>query len=770
MNRIFASLGLGALLTASMVNGATNDPRVTTDFGFVGKEIYPVDSYTSLLQAADFNGDGKTDLVLVNNARSKLNLLINQTGETNAPAAKPAIKRELNELPPDARFRIESIASEKRISALVVADLNNDGQPDLAYYGEPKELIVQYNEGTNNWSSPKRWPIDDAQLAQNALSAGDLDGDQRTDLILLADKHVYCLAQTEDGGLAEPEKIPVSISARAAQVVDVNGDGRKDLLLVNWESSTPFRFRLQNDAGQLGPEVYFKFPPIRSYAAENLVSRSGTQITTIAQNSGRAQISHFVQKPAPELAGNFREGQFQVLPLANSDKSRRGIAWGDVNSDGRADLLVAEPESGQLSLNLQGSDGSLLPPQRFPTLAGVSDIGAADWDDDGRNNVFLFSPDEKQIGVAQLDEKGRLPFPTLLPFEGKPLVMALGEPKSGAKPTLAVIVDNDGKRSLVTRDAKGEPRTQKLAESFRSNPSLMQWHDANQDGLADLVILIPYEKIKVLLQVAGRDFEEVDVAPPGGTVEQAWLALADVDADGKNELLLPQRNFMRAAVLKQDAAGGADKKAAWSFQVRDQINGAASNSRITGATSIATTNGNALFLLDAERKALTLVERNAAGVWQSVRNVELPVSVFTSLQSVGLGSAPANAVSLLGANSVAWLPLAGQTWSLEELGGYESPIKDGYLHDVIPGDLNQDGRKDLVFLETGKHYLDLVVFGGNNHLVPANRWQVFEERSFRGGRGDLPEPREATVADVTGDGKNDLIVLVHDRVLVYPQE
>jgi hypothetical protein len=26
------------------------------------------------------------------------------------------------------------------------------------------------------------------------------------------------------------------------------------------------------------------------------------------------------------------------------------------------------------------------------------------------------------------------------------------------------------------------------------------------------------------------------------------------------------------------------------------------------------------------------------------------------------------------------------------------------------------------------------------------------------------------VADVTGDRKNDLIVLVHDRILVYPQE
>ena len=28
----------------------------------------------------------------------------------------------------------------------------------------------------------------------------------------------------------------------------------------------------------------------------------------------------------------------------------------------------------------------------------------------------------------------------------------------------------------------------------------MTMHDANQDGLADLVVLIPYEKIKVLIQ------------------------------------------------------------------------------------------------------------------------------------------------------------------------------------------------------------------------------------------------------------------------------
>ena len=55
-------------------------------------------------------------------------------------------------------------------------------------------------------------------------------------------------------------------------------------------------------------------------------------------------------------------------------------------------------------------------------------------------------------------------------------------------------------------------------------------------------------------------------------------------------------------------------------------------------------------------------------------------------------------------------------------------------------------------------------------LVPGDRWQVFEQHTFRGADNALPEPRECVVADVTGDGKNDLIVLVHDRILVYPQE
>jgi len=153
-----------------------------------------------------------------------------------------------------------------------------------------------------------------------------------------------------------------------------------------------------------------------------------------------------------------------------------------------------------------------------------------------------------------------------------------------------------------------------------------------------------------------------------------------------------------------------------------------------------------------------------------VRSLPLPVSEFSSLQPIALRGHDLNAVALLGLNMVATLPLDGQVWELDELDGYETPIKDAHLNDVVSGDLDQDGRKDLVFLETAKNYLDLVIFDSHHKLVPATRWQVFEQRSFRGRGGDLPEPREAVVADMTGDGKNDLVVLVHDRILLYPQE
>ena len=770
-------LGILLVVTTALASPAASNDKSGSKraedpfFGFSGPETFPIDPFVSELRAADFDGDGLNDLMVVNNSRSKITILYNRTGKTNDVRELDLTRRDVNDLPPDARFRIDSIASEKRIASLVVADLNSDKRPDIAYYGEPKELVVQYNDGTNGWSSPRRWPIDDAQLSANALATGDLAGEGRPGLVLLGENHIYWLAQATNHVLVEPEKIPYSGTVKSVQVLDINGDKRDDLLLVNWDSSNPFRFRLQTTSGQLGPEIHFTLPAIRSYWPDDLDGDHRTEIVTIAQNSGRAQVSHFLRRPAEALSGSFKNGQFQVLPLNKTTKARRGLTWGDLNGDSLPDLLVAEPDSGQVTVYLQQPDGSLPTGKKFSTLTGVSEVLVSDAGENQPALVYLLSADERQIGVSTYSKEGRMPFPTSIPMEGKPLTMALGKWKPDGGPSLAVIADQDGKR-LLTRDADGKIRSQKLASTFSSNPSSLTFHDVDHDGLADLIVLIPYEKIKILRQVPDRDFEEIDVAPPGGTSEQPWVSVADVDSDGRDELLLAQKNFLRAILLKSDPDNKDGTNKVWSFIVKDQINGAASNSRIVGAAPVRNSSNAvpSLFLLDAERKALTLSERDTNGVWQVIRNIPLAYTEFTELRPLALAGKRPNSVAFLGLNSVGWLALSGEAWDIVELDGYETKVRDGRLHDVISGDLNQDGRRDLVFLETARNYLDLVIFSKEGKLVPANRWQVFEERSFRGRRGDQPEPREGLIVDVTGDGKNDLVVIVHDRVLVYPQE
>jgi len=776
-----------SLLAAPALLAATGGSEGASRFGFTGPEIFPIDPGTGFLRAADLDGDGLNDLIVVNNARSKLTLLYNQTGLTNR-TARTTIggRRDVNELPADARFRVESIASEKRISSLVVDDLNGDGRPDLAYFGEPKELVVQFNQGTNAWSAPRRFDLTDGLLDANALTSGDINGDQRTDLILLAEKHLYLIPQRPDQTLGEPEKLPYTGTVKAVQVLDLDGDGRNDLLLVNWDHPNPFRFRLQDSNGQLGPEVHITLPPIRSYWADDLDHDRKTEFITIAAKSGRAAISNLRQRPSELIAGTIADGQFTVLPLPRTEKNRRGLAWADLNRDGYTDMLVADPEGGQILIYTQQPDGSFSTPRTYPAFSGVTDMVAMDWNRDGSPEVFLLSPDEKQIGMATVESSGRIAFPRPLALPGRPLVMAAGSIESGS-PVLAVICEREDKRTregksetvlirelaLVSADLK--PVVQPLAEGFKGSPSTLAFHDADQDGRTDLVLLTAYEKIKILRQLAepvdGRWFEEIDVNPPGGSSDNPWLALADADGDGRNELLLAQKNFVRAVVLE----GKAGEAASWNFAVRDQINGASSSSRIVGATTLplADSKAPALFLFDGDRKALTVCTRNASGVWQAGRNIPLPVTDFSSLTAVNLAATNGspNSVAFLGANGVAWKRFSGPVWELSELDGYETPIKDGYLHDVISGDLNQDGRRDLVFLETSKAYVDLVAFEAPHQLIPANRWQVFEERTFRQRRqAEIPEPREALVIDLTGDGKPDLAILVHDRVLVYPQE
>ena len=77
----FRCAALTALVLAFV--SAVRGGNATNSLGFTGPEFYPIDDGINLLHAADLDGDGLNDLIVVNNLRSKINLLYNRTGKTN---------------------------------------------------------------------------------------------------------------------------------------------------------------------------------------------------------------------------------------------------------------------------------------------------------------------------------------------------------------------------------------------------------------------------------------------------------------------------------------------------------------------------------------------------------------------------------------------------------------------------------------------------------------------------------------------------------------
>ena len=87
--------------------------------------------------------------------------------------------------------------------------------------------------------------------------------------------------------------------------------------------------------------------------------------------------------------------------------------------------------------------------------------------------------------------------------------------------------------------------------------------------------------------------------------------------------------------------------------------------------------------------------------------------------------------------------------------------------DLIAGDLNADGPPDVVLTDTTSTSSRSSLPAKGTDLDRALAFKVFE-RKVRDRR--LTEPRDLALGDVNGDGRTDLVLIVHDRVLVYRQD
>lgn len=759
---------LAAILAPLLWGAADPAPR---EVALGGPEVVKLDWNTRSLQAADLNGDGLTDLLVVNNDRSAVDLLY-QLKAGAAPQKTPPSTRG-NRWDPvleDARFRKASLTTGVTVYDLATGDLNGDGRIDLAYTGDPQLLTLRLQEADGSWTEKRIPEAPVPSQLVGSFRAGDLDGDGRTDLVMLGQKELAVFFQEKSGEIAAPERYALpDESCYGIELVDVNGDGHTDLVYLCGNAREPVRVRLQMGERQFGPEQAYAIRPTRcTLQVLQPGSPKAPAVFAFAQDA-TGQFEEFKLEPA-RAEDNELLLRPRVFSPRSGNKTTAAYALGDFNGDGQVDVAVSDPDGAQVFIYLRQKDGGFTRPQRYPVFSDARSIAAGDWDCDGRAELFVASPKEQSVGVSRFTADGRLAYPQPLPLTGRPVALAVGSLNDRGSIVLAVVREEKGKRSLELLGPKGAdaaPVASIELAGLKTDPRAVRFVDANQDGRTDLVVFSPLDSLKIFLQGEQLQFNDVSAAPGfrRGLVDNldaSAFTTGDLDQDGKTEMVVSSGNFARALRVNEKGE----------IAVVDQFNARDSNAEIATALVLpqrAKKDRPAVVLYDNKTSAFQVLRVNDQKLYQVADTSPAGKIEVTGAEVLSTAKTGREAF-IFGKDRFWWLPLGRSDFTATAVATHATDLPDIHYSDVVVGDLNGDGVAEAVCIDPDKNVIEVLGRAADKRWESCLHFKVFEtDEHFQGHKGPPQEPRETVIADVTGDGKKDLILLVHDRVLVYPQ-
>ena len=355
---------------------------------------------------------------------------------------------------------------------VVIGDLDGDGKPDVVVANVYDGSIWIYrNISTNgtltagSFASPVIFAIGGGTDSQDGLALADLDGDGRLDIVTVnRNLNIVSIFQnfSSTGGLTTNSfgarvDIPLAGIPSGVAVMDLDGDGRPDIVTANQGSNTVSVLRNLSTGGLITSNSFA--------AAVNVPVGPGPWWVSLADLDGDGKpdvVTANLSSSGPGVVSVLRNkssvGNITFAPDVDFPGlgGPLSVEVGDLDGDGKADLVVGS-YGGQAVAVYQNTStpgtinsNSFAPAVNLPANGEVTVAVIGDLDGDGRPDLAVVTHIPDHLSV----------FRNLMSTPGTITAASFGprvDFTSGSLPNGVAIgdLDGDGRPDLVFGNAYG---------------------------------------------------------------------------------------------------------------------------------------------------------------------------------------------------------------------------------------------------------------------------------------------------------------------------
>jgi hypothetical protein len=383
-------IGAALLLLALVAPGCTKSPekaettrKQAVDVTFVeaSEGLPTIGQWRERVAVADLDGDGKQEIIApASRADSK---------------ARPMIWSRDGER--WTEWKNEFPEWSYGYGDVVVADFDRDGKPDLAFASHAIGVSVLLNRGDGRWDLRNEGLPEPGSFWSRTLAAGDFDGDGWIDLAVLGELATAApvtplglrIYRNEEGNSWSERRIPALDGAHGAALsaADLDGDDRPELIVGSLDSRVVDIVWKRESSGwkPLGsgwssPRVYWNVATCRS-------GESSVPEIFLAEDAfgPDGPIGPRVYRLEDETWTSSSEGLPEKMRAA-------AIAAADFDRDGSCELATADIDDNVLTIFRRSSEGTWSEWKTFPRPEGIGgqivSLTAADVDGDGHADLI----------------------------------------------------------------------------------------------------------------------------------------------------------------------------------------------------------------------------------------------------------------------------------------------------------------------------------------------------------------------------------------------